>query len=89
VVVRVEPDGPAARAGLITGDKIRLVECPVPDPTVARRYVVHEPGGGTHVVEYLPQGREVPVQRLVVAKPRDKAAAARCRELFGRRSQVR
>ncbi len=88
-VVGVRPGGPADRAGLRDGDLISIDESTDSDPSVVRRYVVHEPGGGTHEVRYLPVGPERPLQQLSVAPGLDPAATAACVRLFGARDRAR
>jgi predicted metalloprotease with PDZ domain len=85
-VVGLEPNGPAARAGLKAGDRISVDESTIPDPTVARRYVVHDADGKSHVVTYLPQGPMVPVQQIAVAPGLDGRGTAACLRLYGARS---
>jgi len=83
-VVGLDPEGPAARAGLKAADRISIDESGS-DPQVKRRYVVHEPGGGSHVVEYLPQGPAAPLQQLRVAPGLGRRATADCVQRYGLR----
>jgi predicted metalloprotease with PDZ domain len=83
-VVGLDPEGPAARAGLKAGDRIGIDESGS-DPQVKRRYVVHEPGGNTHVVEYLPQGPLAALQELQVAPSLSLATTAACVRRYGLR----
>lgn len=83
-VVGLDSNGPAARAGLKAGDRISIDESGA-DPHVKRRYVVHEPGGATHVVEYLPEGAPAPLQQLRVAPGLGRAATAACVQRYGLR----
>ena len=61
----LEPDGPAARAGLRDDDHVLVDEVPSRDSQTWLSYVIVEPAGGRHTVKYKPEGRgEAHFQRL-------------------------
>lgn len=56
-VTGLEPGGPAERAGLKAGDKVRIDEIPTHDSRVTLSYRVDDGNGRGHVVIYHPEGR--------------------------------
>lgn len=66
-VMGLEPGGPAERAGLKGGDRIRIDEIPTNDSRVTLTYEVDEGGGRRRTIRYRPEGGTmVTFQQLVL-----------------------
>jgi predicted metalloprotease with PDZ domain len=83
-VTGLSPDGPAARAGLREGDRIRISEIPSHDSQTPLTYRVVDAAGAERRITYKPEGPgEVRIQRLVLVDM-GPAERERCvRQLIG------
>jgi predicted metalloprotease with PDZ domain len=68
-VAGLEPGGPAERAGLKAGDRIRVDEIPTNDSRVTLSYEVDEGGGQRHTVRYRPEGKASVTFQQLALKP--------------------
>lgn len=68
-VTGLEPGGPAERAGLKAGDKIRIDEIPTNDSRVTLTYEVDEGGGRRRTIRYRPEGGTMVTFQQLVLKP--------------------
>jgi predicted metalloprotease with PDZ domain len=68
-VTGLAPGGPAERAGLKAGDKIRVDEIPSNDSRVVLSYEVDEGGGRRHTIRYRPEGKASVTFQQLALKP--------------------
>ncbi len=70
----LEAGGPAERAGLREGDKLRIDEVPTNDSRVTLSYRVDDGDGKSHVVSYRPEGAGTVTFQQLGLKPAAQAA---------------
>jgi predicted metalloprotease with PDZ domain len=65
----LEPGGPADKAGLKEGDKLRIDEIPTHDSRVTLSYRVDDGNGRSHTVSYRPEGKASITFQQLALKP--------------------